>query len=73
MLGDGCLWTEAVPIMGAEDFSYHLEQIPGAFVLLGGRDDTHVEPCHSPRFDYDNELIPVVIRLWARLAGAPVP
>jgi hippurate hydrolase len=73
-LGDGCLWTEAVPIMGAEDFSYYLEQIPGAFVLLGtGRDGTPVEPCHSPRFDYDDELIPVVIRPWARLAGAPVP
>jgi amidohydrolase len=74
LLGDGCLWTESVPIMGAEDFSYYLEHIPGAFVLLGtGRSGTHVEPCHSPRFDYDDELIPVVIRLWAHLAGAPVP
>jgi metal-dependent amidase/aminoacylase/carboxypeptidase family protein len=73
-LGDGCLWTESVPIMGAEDFSYYLQQIPGAFLLLGsGRSGTPVEPCHSPRFDYEDDLIPLVIRLWARLAGAPVP
>ncbi len=74
LLGDDCLWTASVPIMGAEDFSYYLEQVPGAFLLLGtGRPGKPLEPCHSPRFDYDDELIPMVTRLWARLAGAPDP
>lgn len=74
LLGDDCLWTASVPIMGAEDFSYYLEQIPGAFLLLGtGREGKPIEPCHSPRFEYDDELIPLVARLWARLAGAPDP
>jgi amidohydrolase len=59
-----------IPLMAAEDFSYYLQARPGAYILLGTGGS---EPCHSPRFDFDDRLIPVVIRLWARLAGAPVP
>ena len=74
LLGPDCLWSAAVPIMGAEDFSYYLEQVPGAFLLLGtGRPGRPLEPCHSPRFDYDDGLMPVVVRLWAKLVGAPEP
>jgi amidohydrolase len=74
LLGPECLWSASVPIMGAEDFSYYLEQVPGAFLLLGtGRVGRPLEPCHSPRFDYDDGLMPVVVRLWAKLVGAPDP
>jgi amidohydrolase len=74
VLGTECLWTSGLPIMGAEDFSYYLHDVPGAFLLLGtGRDGVALEPCHSPRFDYDDLLIPLVVRVWARLAGAPDP
>ena len=62
--------TAGIPLMAAEDFSYYLQARPGAYILLGTGGS---EPCHSPRFDFDDRLIPVVIRLWARLAGAPVP
>jgi hippurate hydrolase len=68
--GDACLWTDGMPIMGAEDFSYYLEQKPGAYLLLGaGRDGQEVYPCHSSKFDYNDDLIPIVTALWSRLAG----
>ena len=64
----------SLPIMASEDFSYYLKEIPGAFALLGaGEGDNPPEPCHSPRYDFNDRLIPVVGRLYARLAGAALP
>jgi hippurate hydrolase len=64
----------AVPIMASEDFSYYLKEIPGAFALIGGgSDDAHREPCHSPRYRFNEGLLPRVMRIFAELAGAPVP
>lgn len=66
--------TTATPIMASEDFSYYLKERPGAFALIGSDDgNNHDEPCHSPRYDFNDRLIPVVTRLYARLAGAPLP
>jgi amidohydrolase len=70
LLGAGRCVSAGIPLMAAEDFSYYLQARPGAYILLGtGR----AEPCHSPRFDFDDALIPVVIRMWAALAGLPSP
>ncbi len=68
ILGPGRCVSAGIPLMAAEDFSYYLQAAPGAYILLGtGR----AEPCHSPRFDFDDALIPLAIRLWAELAGLP--
>jgi hippurate hydrolase len=73
ILGDDALANHGLPVMAAEDFGYYLAQIPGCYILLGaGRPGTPIETCHSPRFDFNDDLIPVVIRLWADLAGVPV-
>lgn len=74
-LGDSWLATEtATPIMASEDFSYYLKERPGAFALIGSDDgNDHDHPCHSPHYDFNDRLIPVVTRLYARLAGAPLP
>jgi len=62
-----------VPVMASEDFSYYLQAVPGAFVLVGADDGCgHAAPCHSARFDFNDALIDRVGRLYARLAGAPV-
>ena len=63
-----------VPIMASEDFSYYLKELPGAFALIGADDGNgHHEPCHSPRYDFNDRLLPIVTRIYARLAGAPLP
>lgn len=73
----GADWQTAntpTPIMASEDFSYYLKEIPGAFALIGADDgEGHDVPCHSPRYDFNDSLIPIVTRLYARLAGAPLP
>lgn len=70
-LGEGCFRHQGIPIMGAEDFSYYLQKIPGAYFLLGSGAGDAIEPCHSPRFDFADDLIPLTARLWCRLAGIP--
>ncbi|MEM5518001.1 N(2)-acetyl-L-2,4-diaminobutanoate deacetylase DoeB2 [Henriciella sp. AS95] len=74
-LGNAWLYEELpVPIMASEDFSYYLKEIPGAFALIGADDGNgHHEPCHSPRYDFNDRLLPIVTRIYARLAGAPLP
>ncbi len=63
-----------VPIMASEDFSYYLNAIPGAFALIGSGDGNEKDyPCHNPRYDFRDSLIPQVARVFLRLAGAPLP
>jgi amidohydrolase len=47
------------PTMGAEDFGYYCEKIPGNFTFLGTRNvakDTGYM-CHDPRFDIDEDAM----------------
>ncbi len=46
---------DADPIMPSEDFSYMLEERPGAFMMLGNGDSA---ACHHPEFDFNDEAIP---------------
>jgi len=69
-----CNTSLPVPIMASEDFSYYLEQIPGAFALIGADDGQgHDAPCHSPHYDFNDRLIDPVGRIFASLVGAPPP
>src|SRR5919199_181217 len=45
----------ANPSMGAEDFAFFLEQVPGAFIWLGVGD---VSNLHTPQFSFDEEILP---------------
>lgn len=72
--GPDCLHHDGLPIMGSEDFSYYLEQVPGCYLLLGsGRPGASCEPCHSPRFDFNDDLLAVGSRLWLHLVGLEEP
>ena len=63
-----------LPVMASEDFSYYLQQIPGAFTLIGADDGKgHGVPIHSSHYDFNDRLIPEVTGLFARLVGAPLP
>ncbi|PCK09875.1 MAG: peptidase M20 [Alteromonadaceae bacterium] len=62
----------ATPIMASEDFSYFLNEIPGAFALIGADDgEGHCDPCHSAHYDFNDKLIARVLPVYARLVGLP--
>ncbi len=60
------------PIMGAEDFSYVLEQVPGAMLFLGvaheGADWHQCHSIHSPRMVVDESVMPRGAALLAGMA-----
>ncbi|MBM7624043.1 M20 metallopeptidase family protein [Sporohalobacter salinus] len=46
------------PSMGAEDFAYYCQEVPGAFYRLGaGKFPDHVYPGHHPKFDFDEAAL----------------
>jgi amidohydrolase len=61
------------PIMGAEDFSYVLQRIPGCMMALGAMPDghhghDHVAPCHSNRMILNEDCMAVGIAMHASVA-----
>ena len=59
------------PSMGGEDFSFYAEKIPAIFFRLGVRNEAKnaVYPLHHPKFDLDEEALPIgasMLAAWAR-------
>ncbi len=64
--------TEAVkemraPTMGGEDFAYMLQAKQGAYLMLGGARGTDDPLLHHPRYDFNDEILPVGASWWATL------
>jgi hippurate hydrolase len=63
------------PTMGAEDFSYMLQALPGAYFFIGNGEGAHrlvghgEGPCtlHNPSYDFNDDLIPLGGTVWVRL------
>ena len=58
------------PILPAEDFSYMLEERPGAFMFLGNGDSAM---CHHPAYVFDDEAIPVGASWFVELVERRMP
>ncbi len=74
LVGDKSVFTLDSPIMGAEDFSYVLEQVPGAMAFLGTRPPgvaaNAVAPNHSNRMMLDEDAMDVGVALYSAVAVA---
>ena len=72
LLGEGKAVHLPSPAMGAEDFSYVLNQIPGAMVFLGGTpqgvNPATAAPNHSNRVMFDEAAMAHGIALYSSLA-----
>jgi amidohydrolase len=72
VLGDAAVVPMADPIMGAEDFSYVLEQVPGALAFLGacppGLDPSAAPPNHSNRVVFDETAMLNGVATYAAVA-----
>ncbi|XP_057813513.2 IAA-amino acid hydrolase ILR1-like 1 isoform X2 [Cryptomeria japonica] len=58
------------PRMGAEDFSFYSENIPGAFFFLGMKNETSgsTHAAHSPLFTIDENVLPLGAAMHVAIA-----
>jgi len=75
-LGDAFDQVEMmVPIMGSEDFSYYLKEVPGAFALIGMSEKAgqkYHQACHHPSYEFNDKLLELVMRCFSQLVDCPV-
>ena len=71
VLGKDGVDTDLTPTMGAEDFSYMLQQKEGAYIWLGAGKDA--PKLHSSLYDFNDELLPIGASLWVRMVEAKLP
>ena len=71
--GDARVRHMGQPTMGGEDFSFMLNACQGAYIMLGagrGPDDAMV---HHPKYDFNDEILPIGASYWATLAEQLLP
>jgi amidohydrolase len=72
VLGEQSFVTAPNPLTGSEDFSYVLEQVPGAFIMLGacppGTDPMNAPYNHSAEAVFDDAVLADGIALYSELA-----
>lgn len=70
VVGEAKTSTEWQPEMGAEDFSFMLNERPGAYVFLGQGDTAGL---HHPEYDFNDEISPIGASYLARLVERAQP
>lgn len=76
LVGTDNLIRDARPSMGAEDFSFMLQNVPGCYVWIGNGDGGHRDaghgtgPCmlHNGSYDFNDDIIPLGATYWVELA-----
>jgi hippurate hydrolase len=73
--GEANVRGDTRPSMGAEDFSYMLEQVPGAMVWLGNGGGPEAVGLHNSRYDFNDMAIPFGVSFFVntveRFLGEP--
>ncbi|WP_343082182.1 M20 aminoacylase family protein [Ostreiculturibacter nitratireducens] len=62
--------TDTPPLMGAEDFSFMLNERPGAYIFLGNGDTAMV---HHPAYNFDDNAIPFGSSWYAGMVESRMP
>lgn len=73
VVGEGQVDTDPVPEMGSEDFAFMLEAKRGCYVWMGtgiGERTVHV---HNPRYDFNDDALPIGGSYWVTLAEQQLP
>ena len=66
------------PGHGGEDFGAMLLEKPGCYIWIGQAEpeqasSNHNHGLHTPRYDFNDEIIPLGIEYWARIVEESLP
>ena len=67
LFGGNAVNRAGAPLMAAEDFSYYLERVPGAYFFMGNGPSAGL---HHPAYDFADAAIAPGAAVWAALARA---
>ena len=69
LAGDERVDASFPPITAGEDFAYMLQERPGAFMLVGNgvAEDGSFHHVHTPKYDFNDALIPIGAAYWVSL------
>ena len=70
VVGTGLVEPDTVPVMGSEDFSYMLNERPGAYLFLGQGESAGL---HNENYDFNDEISPIGASFFARLVETAQP
>lgn len=68
VLGEGKVRRDMVPSMASEDFAFMAQQCPGVYIWMGNGETS--ASLHSPKYDFNDSVLPVGVRYWVELVGA---
>lgn len=69
MAGEDRIDGVCPPMLFSEDFSFFSSEKPGCFVLIGnGTVGANAQPLHSPKFDFNDDILCLGSSLWVTLA-----
>ena len=66
----GNVTPDTPPLMGAEDFSFMLNERPGAYIFVGNGDTAMV---HHPAYNFDDNVIPFGASWYAGMVESRMP
>jgi metal-dependent amidase/aminoacylase/carboxypeptidase family protein len=68
-LGESGVVAMDYPSMGAEDFSFYLQKMPGCYVRFGARRrENEYIPLHSPAFDIHEDVLKIGAAFFEQVA-----
>jgi amidohydrolase len=70
LVGEENLDRHSPPGMGSEDFSFMMEQVPGAHINLGNGDSAAL---HNHKYDFNDETIPYGVALYGAIVEKKLP
>ena len=62
--------ADADGTMGGEDFSYMLQERPGAYIFIGNGDSSQL---HTENYDFNDDILPVGVSYWVKLVETALP
>lgn len=70
IVGEKQVIRDISPTMGGEDFSYMLNERPGAYIIIG---QGNTAGLHEDTYDFNDEIIPIGCSYWIELAQTAMP
>lgn len=77
IFGEHNVDTDVDPSMGGEDFGRMLMDVPGCYIWMGQAEADPASPnnqgLHTPRYDFNDEIIPLAVEYWIRIVENALP